>query len=275
MLIQTLDPKKYKRFFAFGCSFTNYIWPTWADIIGREIPYYENWGMGGAGNQFIFNSVIECNQRYKFTQDDLVIIMWTSCSREDRYVDNNWLVAASENREQVYGHKWMKKYGDENRGIMIRDFASIRAIQQILKGSSADWANFNGPPLVRFNIKQATKDLNDNRVTLNDIERRWTSAQKGLVNGVISDDTYMEGQDIIELYRDIFTNIKDPLLERVLQNTSRPKFGDKHPTPKESLDYINSVLPNSLTADEFVDHWEQQISNIIVPRFIKPEIVRL
>ena len=43
MQIQYLDKKKYKRFFAFGCSYTEYFWPTWPDIIGQEIPYYENW----------------------------------------------------------------------------------------------------------------------------------------------------------------------------------------------------------------------------------------
>jgi hypothetical protein len=51
MEIKVLDVHKYKRFFAFGRSFTDYLWPTWADIIGREIPYYENWGHGAAGNQ--------------------------------------------------------------------------------------------------------------------------------------------------------------------------------------------------------------------------------
>ena len=110
MQIQNLITQKYKRFFAFGCSFTHYPWPTWADIIGQNIPHYENWGMGGAGNQFIFNSIIECNRRNKFNEDDLVIVMWTSCSREDRYVDNGWLVAATENRETLYGKEWVKKF---------------------------------------------------------------------------------------------------------------------------------------------------------------------
>lgn len=32
------------RLFTFGCSFTKFFWPTWADILGQEFDYYENWG---------------------------------------------------------------------------------------------------------------------------------------------------------------------------------------------------------------------------------------
>jgi hypothetical protein len=70
--------------FTFGCSFTEYIWPTWADILGREFEYYENWGKAGGGNQYIFNSLIECHLRNQLTKDDTVIIRWTSPDREDR-----------------------------------------------------------------------------------------------------------------------------------------------------------------------------------------------
>ena len=43
-----------KRLITFGCSFTDYSWPTWADIIAldREVEY-ENWAIGGGGNQQI------------------------------------------------------------------------------------------------------------------------------------------------------------------------------------------------------------------------------
>jgi hypothetical protein len=70
-------------FFAFGCSFTNYSWPTWADMIGKEFESYENWGKSGGGNQFIFNSLMECVVKNKISKDDTVIIMWTNISRED------------------------------------------------------------------------------------------------------------------------------------------------------------------------------------------------
>ena len=36
------------RLFTFGCSFTQYWWPTWADILGYQHDFYENWGRCGA-----------------------------------------------------------------------------------------------------------------------------------------------------------------------------------------------------------------------------------
>ena len=38
------------RLYTFGCSMTSYFYPTWADILGQEFSYYENWGEPGAGN---------------------------------------------------------------------------------------------------------------------------------------------------------------------------------------------------------------------------------
>jgi hypothetical protein len=71
MHIQTLNPSKYKRLFTFGCSFTRYLWPTWADILAEDIPYYENWGCGGAGNLYISNAIMEAHNRHTLTKDYL------------------------------------------------------------------------------------------------------------------------------------------------------------------------------------------------------------
>lgn len=58
------------RLFTFGCSFTNYMWPTWADILAIEFDSYRNWGRIGAGNHFIFYSLLECINRNEITADD-------------------------------------------------------------------------------------------------------------------------------------------------------------------------------------------------------------
>ena len=39
--------------YTFGCSFTKYVWPTWADLLLSQVDG-ENWGMCGGGNKFIF-----------------------------------------------------------------------------------------------------------------------------------------------------------------------------------------------------------------------------
>ena len=78
-----------KRFFAFGCSFTQYSWITWADIISLKLSNegYEcyNFGNSGTGNQAIHSSLVTANSIYNFTDDDIIMVMWSSWNREDRY----------------------------------------------------------------------------------------------------------------------------------------------------------------------------------------------
>jgi hypothetical protein len=76
--------------YTFGCSLTSYNWPTWADILGKEFKKFENWGRPGAGNNFIFNSLIECLSRNQISKNDTVIIMWSGITRIDCYQMNEW-----------------------------------------------------------------------------------------------------------------------------------------------------------------------------------------
>jgi|AntAceMinimDraft_13_1070369.scaffolds.fasta_scaffold08048_3 hypothetical protein len=274
MQIDNLDTRKYKRFFAFGCSFTWYYWPTWADIIGREIPYYENWGRGGAGNQFIFNSLIECNLRNKFTEDDLVIVMWTSCSREDRYVDNDWLLSATENRKSVYGNTWMRRFANQDKGLMIRDFASIQSTQTLLDSFNVDWVNLNSLPLIRFDIDRAERDIKNGIASINDLETRWADQQQHLHENNGYFDEYLKGKSVVELYKDIFPNIKESLYRTILNNKKRPNFGDLHPTPIESLNYLNKVIPNNLKSNEYVNGWNDMVLRIEIVNQMPEKFVR-
>lgn len=85
--ISNIDFTKYKRFFAFGCSFTNYRWPTWADLISQAIPNatYYNLGKSGAGQEYICATVMEAIKEYDINSEtDLVVIMWSTFFREDR-----------------------------------------------------------------------------------------------------------------------------------------------------------------------------------------------
>ena len=58
------------RLFTFGCSFTSYHWPTWANILAYDydIPLY-NYGLNGAGNQFIFNMLMQADSFNNFTEN--------------------------------------------------------------------------------------------------------------------------------------------------------------------------------------------------------------
>ena len=121
-----------KRIFTFGCSFTNYKWPTWANILAYDldIPLY-NYGKSGAGNQFIFNSLMQADYYYKFDKNDLVIICWTNVCREDRRIENQWVTGGNIWTNSYYDDKFLKKYADA-LGYAVRDFALIKASWEIL-----------------------------------------------------------------------------------------------------------------------------------------------
>jgi hypothetical protein len=142
-----MEFNKSGRFFAFGCSFTNYVWATWADILGQEFDSYENWGKLGAGNQFIFNSVMECHYRNQFRPGDNVIIMWTNVSREDRYIKNRWETHGNiYTYQDFYDKAYIKKYTDD-RGFLIRDLAAIAAVMDLLDHWQVNYAFLSMVPL--------------------------------------------------------------------------------------------------------------------------------
>ena len=133
-----IDIQKYKRFFAFGCSFTNYAWPTWADYLGRNIGEYYNFGGSGSGNMLIFQQFIQCMKKYEFTENDLVIIQWTNTTREDRYIDGEW--RRNGNLEtQGDGLYKNKNYVIDYRGMFFRDLGFISAAKKILEKEKCDW----------------------------------------------------------------------------------------------------------------------------------------
>lgn len=136
------------RFFAFGCSFTNSIRPTWADIVAREYDHYENWGQAGAGNSFIFYSLMECNKRNHITQDDVVMIMWSSIGREDRYVNKEWLTPGSIYNQTDYDENFVKKFTDPT-GYLLRDAAHLAGAKAILDNIGCKYYFFS---IVPFNV---------------------------------------------------------------------------------------------------------------------------
>ena len=74
------------RLFTFGCSFTQFFWLTWADIIAYELKIpHQNWGVPGIGNVGIHSRLLECDLRNKFNEDDIILVVWSNWAREDRF----------------------------------------------------------------------------------------------------------------------------------------------------------------------------------------------
>ena len=80
------------KLFTYGCSFTKFEWSTWADIVGSTFPEHINYGRTGAGNQYIFNHVMQSIAKKEITKNDTVIVCWSGIDREDRFYKSKWLI---------------------------------------------------------------------------------------------------------------------------------------------------------------------------------------
>lgn len=99
------------KLITFGCSFTDYAWPTWADIMALDLDCeYENWAIGGGGNQQIARRILYKDQQFGWQPDDCVMVQWSSITREDRWLNDNWVSQGSVGVTPFYGAKWVEKY---------------------------------------------------------------------------------------------------------------------------------------------------------------------
>lgn len=172
------------RLFTFGCSMVSYYWPTWADILGKQFYKHENWGLSGAGNHYIFNSIVEANKRNQFNKDDTIIVMWSGISREDRYINGEWLATADIYSNSRYSTNYLKQFVDD-RGFLIRDLAFISAAADLLELSGVNYQFLSAAPI---NIITHTTPINE--------------------------------PDVIELYQDTVNKIK-PSMYELLWNFDR------------------------------------------------------
>jgi hypothetical protein len=216
-----------KRLFTFGCSFTNYRWSTWADCLAPEFEYFENWGQAGAGNHYIFNSVMEADQRHEFSTGDTVIVCWTNVMREDRYIKDHWVTLGNIMTTPIFTKEFVTDAVCE-RGNLIRDLAFIKATHAMLTARSAVTCKFISMcPILQLDP--------------------W-------------EQTQYQNHDAVDVYANVLDSIL-PSFTTVLGheywNTDRhkrfqyPEGGvDYHPTPNEHLTYLDTVLPGWVTKDE-------------------------
>lgn len=227
-----IDFTKYKRFFAFGCSYTSYIWPTWADLIKKEMPQAEffNLGKTGSGNLCISSRVAEANNRFKFTNTDLVMVMFSSYTREDRWVEYEWLTRGNVYVNNVYSNDWVRKFADE-RGYMIRDASLIDLTTRYLQALPCDSRMMLSVPF------KTNSDSPNHDSTAPD--------------------------DILSVYKDTFEEMSPSLfeLELVGWTTDYKKFIDGHPSPIIYYNYLEKI---GITLSESTKQYALDATQILI-----------
>lgn len=252
------------RLFTFGCSFTNYFWPTWAEILFNLYPG-ENWALPGGGNKFIFQSLVECIVKNNINKDDIVIIMWSSWAREDRYYKGGWRLDGNVYNSNLYDNNFLKKYYSEE-GAIYDSFNWICAAYKMLELLQCKYIITSVFPLFQVREYRENWDVKD---IVSDIEK------------------YKNYFDFINKYKN-FTVFENMCQIKYLKNTitwkktawSNTPCNDNHPTPLDHYSWLkNNILPklnlNSeeiLKLENFVDFEQEKLINLANTTGIHPGI---
>ena len=264
-------PNTSGRLFCFGCSMTQYYWPTWADIAGTFWNKFENWGEIGAGNQFIFNSVIECDLKNKLDSNDTVVIMWSNPERHDSFNVNRW-----SHIPQVLDNKNLLAHCLD--GYWLQTFSYIYAIDQLLTHRKI-------PYIMTSWIDYKQLDSKFHSMFENLISKIQYIKLSQKSNKVVKTD------NVEKLYTELYNAVSGPdwpSLENIINNqyTTTPQIEkeikafwdhlkndnrftlasktqlDSHPLPSEHLAIAKKVFPE-LSWNHELDHWAQDLDSKI------------
>lgn len=270
------------RLFTFGCSFTHWSWPTWADILGREFEQYENWGQRGGGNVFIFHSLIECYKKNKLNKNDTVVVMWSSYFRKDQYRDGSWY---------TIGEDGLPKDVDF-RGKYFETLSLISAARNLLDHWGVDYTFTSMVPLNSgMDIEETYDEFADiNHMFNSDLQIVNPSMLETVFNGNWGSrrmpnkktikDTYnaLMGPDwpsVNEFLKHKLEDVDQKILEEILNNDTlcayaRPElvkhivdFDNFHPTPDEHLEFIEKVLTKFNISNK-TKVWVKEMSDLLL-----------
>lgn len=263
------------RLFTFGCSQTFYHYPTWADIVGKNFAYFENWGKPAAGNNYILNALHRCNLVNKFMPTDTVLVLWSGLARIDYYQINQW----SHRHQEYFSIGAKNSYFSCPEGYQWLSFSWMASALHLLQNVKVNFKMFHWQPLdqdtepyhlfkpVLDNITFAPFEANpelypmhsyDLSIAQNNYDRMagpdWPSLAKILDNSYIHSVT---DQFILDEVRDFVTYLhKDQRLNSKVYKV------DHHPSPNTHLKWVEKYLPSykiSQSTRSWIENIDQKI----------------
>lgn len=263
------------RLFAFGCSSTNYMYPTWADIIGSTWDHYENWAQPSRGNEFIFNSIMECDARNKFTTEDTILIMWSGIIRLDYYNDSGWdTVHNKVSSPDANGHM------PSIDGYELKSYAYMTAIHNLLTNRNIQFKMLSWIRYDTNNIGNVYSDVLNDFIyvdfALNVVEFKNPNYKRLVFERLYKRLSGIDWPTSNDLYNNKITNtskvikkeVKEFIKEFKTYSYSNTEFiQDNHPLPIEHLDLVQQHFPHLYIPDntiQYVKDTEYKLLNGIV-----------
>lgn len=258
------DLTKYKRIFAFGCSFTAYIYPAWADIIYKsmnpEAKFY-NFGKSGGGNVFIANRITEANRKFKFTENDLVVVMWSTNARIDLYKtheggnNGQWKTPGNIYSQSMLSEQVVRELEDLN-WFLMRDLSVIELTTSYL----------NNLPCGSVKLMSIPYDYESS-------SRRMPI--KKLTNTIINTyEPFLHDEyPNMSLYEFMNNEWSSSITYKHNDHPGLDKFIDYHPTP---VDYANYLIKCGVPiSQEAIDYAQESLDKMLVPDISHRDIINM
>lgn len=147
----------------FGCSFTRYFWPTWADLVIKQSELNgfqagENWGISSIGNTAIFCRIQEAIARGNLQPNDTVFVCWSTPQRNDLYRYNDGL------KHDCWSYGLSREKADSEfdfdnlKTNIIRDLSMIKSVQAELASMHVTQIHFSWQPYTQFKSAVSRRD---------------------------------------------------------------------------------------------------------------------
>lgn len=248
------------RFFAFGCSYTSYSWPTWADLLQVHFDNAENWGMAGIGNSAIAERIAEANVKNNFNKDDVIIVQWSSHLRNDFWNPlvlperpGSWKTSGSifnYINQPLYNQQWIDTFFSEP-GFFMHTLNNITLVQELLKSSGATWFMTS-----IGDIRNLGADLTDNGWGAEDIflttkdkikQEKFLAWKKFPQYEIYNKLIWENNKDHWLTPLNLFAySSSEPFYDFIDTTNKSNTYYDPHPTTKHYVMWIESILKNKI-----------------------------
>jgi len=222
--------------YAFGCSFTYYNWPSWADILGKYADEYKNYGECGAGNYYIFYNLMHFIINHQHKENDLIAVCWTNFFREDRIKNKKWFhsgpLAITDKKE--FSESFINSFFDEDH-YFERDRLFIITAIELLEAKKLNYIMFS----------------------IGEVSFKGRYLFKNKIKGYA------------EYKQKLLPSFGETVMKQIAK-TKRPTMmsnqgpiPDLHPLPTEHLKYVEDIiLPNSNLQLTIDNEYKQKIKEI-------------
>ena len=233
-----------RRLFTFGCSYSQYVWSMWPNVLGQSFDYTENFGKSGSGNLFIFYRLIYCSSIRELTSDDTVVVQWSGPSRFDHLHNGNGMWNSSgDTSAEEFVYKGLDHYNSDPL-VTLKQLTYMIAAAKLLNSTGAKWYFM----FLNEHSKVHTADYTEKyNLSLADTSvRKELDYMQQYVRDSYSDHLidetgmyeYMMKTFGPQPWRMWYRDINDPKIE----------FTDCHPIPSQSLSFIRNIagkkMPN-------------------------------